>query len=313
MIIVFGSNVLDLFFHQADLPPHDTALFLDSHEEAPGGKGANQAVAAAKAGSEVRFYGALGDGGHGRQMYKNLASYGIDVSGIQMVETPSGLATIFVNEEDGTHRIVVSQGANLLAKQDKIPDKHLNSNTIVLVQGELPIGETEALIVRAKKNGATTVMNFAPATAKISEALLNNLDYMIVNEHEAELLGKAMNEATEDKIALAQNLRSRFNMNMLITLGAKGALACDEGGLHEISPLKIKAVDTVGAGDAFTGYFCSALDQGKSLEEAYRSASVAGSLACTRVGAQTALPKKNEVETFLPQISVSRLALGNAA
>lgn len=306
MIVVFGSNVLDIFFHQPDLPPHDTALFLDTHDEAPGGKGANQAVAAARAGSEVRFYGALGDGGHGRQMYKNLAKNNVDVSGVEMLEgVPSGLATIFVNEEDGTHRIVVSQGANLKARQATVPDKVLDDKTIVLVQGELPMKETEALIIRAKARGARTVMNFAPATQQLSRAMMDNLDIIVLNEHEANLVGKMFDIQTHDKTAFAQELFTTFNLVTVVTLGGVGSIVAASEGTYMVPPLKIKPIDTVGAGDAYTGYLCAALDQGKTLEEALTVASAAGSLACTKVGAQTALPMRDEVEPYLGQILIS--------
>lgn len=313
MIIVFGSNVLDIFFHQADLPPKDTALFLDTHDEAPGGKGANQAVAAARAGSEVRFFGALGDGGHGRQMYKNLAKCGLDVSGIQFLDMPSGLAAIFVDESDGTHRIVVSQGANLHAKQDTIPDKLLDKNAIVLVQGELPIAETEALLKRAKKNGARSVMNFAPATAPLSKDALHDLDVIILNEHEATLIGKAVGIQTNDKTSFAEELYRTYALTTIITLGGIGSIVCSGEGTFMVSPLKITPIDTVGAGDAYTGYFCAALDQGKTFQEALCWASVAGSIACTKVGAQTALPHKEEVSGFIDQIKISRIEPSKAA
>lgn len=305
MIVVFGSNVLDIFFHQADLPKKDTALFLDNHDEAPGGKGANQAVAAAYAGSEVRFFGALGKGGHGRQMLENLQAQGINTSGISILDMPSGLATIFVDEADGTHRIVVSQGANLKAKQETVSDDLLDENTIVLVQGELPIHETEALLKRAKKAGARSVMNFAPATQNLSEALLHDLDYIVLNEHEADLVGKAQNIQTTDKIAFAKQMYDRFKLVTLVTLGGDGSVVYDGQAVLNVSPLNIKPVDTVGAGDAYTGYFCAALDQGKDLETALKWASVAGSLACTQIGAQTALPRQADVERRLAEITVS--------
>ncbi|HNS45155.1 MAG TPA: ribokinase [Alphaproteobacteria bacterium] len=305
MIIVFGSNVLDLFFHTPDLPPHDTARFLDSHDEAPGGKGANQAVACAKAGGKVYFSGALGKGGHGRQMFDNLSNCGVDVSGIRFLEdTPSGLATIFVDEADGTHRIVVSQGANLRAKQSWIPDHLLGKDTIVLVQGELPIEETEALLARAKKTGARTVMNFAPATQPLSENGLRNLDVIVLNEHEADLLGKKLGMQTEDKVAFSEELYKRFDLITIVTLGPDGSVCCSGEGLQEIPSLKIKAIDTVGAGDAFVGYLTAGLDNGLSLNESLRQAAVAGSLACTKVGAQTALPLKEEVSARIEEIQV---------
>ena len=306
MIVVFGSNILDLYFDLADLPPRDTALHVDNHVEAPGGKGANQAVAAARAGAEVRFFGAVGDGGHGRQMYKNLATNKVDVSGLEVLEgVPSGLATIFVDEKDGTHKVVVSQGANKKARQETIPDKLLTKDTIVLVQGELAISETEALIARAKAKGARSVMNFAPAEAQLSEQLLNNLDIIVVNEHEAELLGQQHHMNANDKMAFATELYNKFKLTTIVTLGPDGAVCCSAEGLMSVNSLKITPVDTIGAGDAFVGYLCASLDQGKPLAEALRYAAVAGSLACTRVGAQIAIPQPEEVPLYLDQVQVS--------
>lgn len=295
MIIVFGSNVLDLFFQQANLPPKDKALFLDTHVEAPGGKGANQAIAAVRAGSEVKFYGALGEGGHGRLMYKNLAQNGVDISGVEFLDMPSGLATIFVDESDGTHRIVVSQGANLFAKQKTIPDRLLNEDVIVLVQGELPISETEKLIERAKKAGGKTVMNFAPAIQPLSEGLLNNLDVIILNEYEAEALGTQYSIGVDNKDQLAQELYERFSLITIITLGGEGSITATDGEVFETKAMRIDPIDTVGAGDAFTGYICAALDRKETIKNAVFEAGIAGSLTCTKIGAQTALPYKRDV------------------
>jgi len=295
MIIVFGSNVLDLFFQQADLPPKDKALFLDSHIEQPGGKGANQAIAAARAGSKVMFYGALGEGGHGRQMYKNLAQNGIDISGIKFFDTPSGLATIFVDSSNGTHRIVVSQGANLLAKQDFVPNDVLNKNTILLIQGELPIEETQILVERVKQAGGRSVMNFAPAIQPLSEKLLEDLNVIVLNEYEAESLGQQYEMDVSDKKKLAQDINQRFSLSTIITLGGDGCITATKDNIFETPALNIKPIDTVGAGDAFTGYICAALDRGETIENAVYEASIAGSLTCLKIGAQTALPFKEDV------------------
>lgn len=305
MIIVFGSNVLDLFFHTPDLPPRDQNRFLDSHDEAPGGKGANQAVAAAKSGAKVYFAGALGKGGHGRQMYDNLVENDVDVTGIRFLkDSPSGLATIFVDETDGTHRIVVSHGANLKAKQEWIPDHLLNPDAMVLVQGELPIKETEELLVRAKKLGARTVMNFAPATSLLTAEALHNLDYIVLNEHEADAIARQQNMDSSDKIAFATALFSKFNVITIVTLGPDGAVCASSEGVLKVPSLKVKAIDTVGAGDAFVGYFTASLDKGQSLKESLRFAAVAGSLACTKVGAQTAVPSAFEVSSYLKDVEV---------
>lgn len=306
MIIVFGSNVLDLFFHTPDLPARDTARFLDTHDEASGGKGQNQAVAAAKAGAKVYFSGALGKGGHGRQMFDNLVGCGIDATGIRFLEDcPSGLATIFVDEKDGTHRIVVSQGANLKAKQEWIPDHLLTKESTVLVQGELPITETEALLARAKKVGARSVMNFAPATQPISEDALRNLDIIVLNEYEADLIGQRFGMATADKFAFAASLYEKYKLTTIVTLGPDGAICCSDEGLVTVPSLKIKAVDTVGAGDAFVGYLTAALDAGETLNNALRMGAAAGSLACTKVGAQTAVPDEGEVRKYAYTLTVS--------
>jgi len=295
MIIVFGSNVLDLFFQQADLPPKDKALFVDSHVEQPGGKGANQAIAAARAGSNVSFYGALGEGGHGRQMYKNLAKNNIDISGIQFFDTPSGLATIFVDETDGTHRIVVSQGANLMAKQEFVPEKAINKDTILLVQGELPIDETQKLIARVKKAGGRSVMNFAPAIQPLSEALLKDLSIIVLNEYEAESVGEQYSMDITNKEELAKNIQQKFSLTTIITMGGDGCITASDDSFFLTPAMSITPIDTVGAGDAFTGYVCAALDRGETIENAVYEASIAGSLTCLKIGAQTALPHKEEV------------------
>jgi ribokinase len=308
MITVFGSNVLDLFFQVADLPPHDTALHMDSHVEQPGGKGANQAVACAKAGAEVSFYGAVGDGGHGRQMYKNLATYGINVSGLKVLpEETSGLACIFVDERDGTHKVVVSQGANKKIKAEWVPDSAISKGDILLMQGEIKIEETEALCLRAKKNGAMTIMNLAPVVS-LSKEMLSNLDYLIVNEHEAELLGKEIGYEFLDHSSkyhsFAEHMFNQYGLSLVVTLGGEGAICCDHGRILSVTALKVKPVDTIGAGDAFVGYFCTALDKGQSIEDALRYASIAGSLACTKIGAQSALPNPDEVQSRLAEVHI---------
>lgn len=304
MIIVFGSNVLDLFFQLADLPPRDSAFHLKTHVEQPGGKGANQAIAAARAGSEVRFFGALGEGGHGRQMYKNLAANNVDVSGIQFLPIPSGLATIFVDKTDGTHRVVVSQGANLEARQDTVPEKLLTPETTVLVQGELPMEETEALIARAAEKGCRVVINLAPASP-LSEKALHDLNVIILNEYEADTLAGQHGMDSKDKAAFVKDMFDRFDLVTIVTLGPDGAVCCSEDGVVRVAPLKITPVDTIGAGDAFVGYLTAMLDQGKPFAEALKYASVAGSLTCTKIGAQTALPLKKEVEGMVSQIAVT--------
>ena len=305
MIIVFGSNVLDLFFNLKDLPPKDTALFMDTHYEQPGGKGANQAIAAARAGSEVRFFGALGDGGHGRQMFKNLSRNKVDVSGIEFLDMPSGLATIFVDESDGTHKVVVSQGANLKARQDSVPENLLNENTTLLLQGELPMNETEDLIQRAKAKGCRIVMNLAPVK-ELQEKTLQALDVIILNVHEADGLGAQLGMDTSDKEAYAKEMFEKYALTTVVTLGGDGAVTYTESGPMQISALKVTPVDMLGAGDAFCGYLTAGLDQGKSLEDSLKQASIAGALTCTQMGAQTSLPYAKDIDTHLSDVQLDK-------
>lgn len=303
MIIVFGSNVLDQFFHLKSLPEADQAVHIETHVEAPGGKGQNQAVAAAKAGANTRFFGAVGDGGHGRTLIKNLQNHGINTSGMQIVpDLPTSVATIFVNDDDGTHRIVVSQGANARATQSEIPADLLDNNTTLLLQAELDLKETGALIARARqKQCKSIILNLAPYKA-LSDEMLANIDILVMNEHEASSLREHLGLGSQGFEEFARSLNRMHGITPVITLGPDGALAFDGQMVHQVGTLKIKAVDTVGAGDAFCGFLASAIDAGKPLADALRYGSVAGALACTRVGAQSAIPSLQEVEKHLPEI-----------
>lgn len=307
MIIVFGSNVLDLFFNLKDLPPKDTAVHMDTHYEQPGGKGANQAIAAARAGSEVRFFGALGEGGHGRQMFKNLSRNKVDVSGIEFLDMPSGLATIFVDESDGTHKVVVSQGANRKARQESVPDNLLTPDTTLLLQGELPMKETEDLMQRAKAKGSRLVMNLAPV-AELQEKSLHALDVIILNIHEADGLGAQLGMDTSDKEAYAKAMYEKYDLTTVVTLGGDGAITYTSEGPMQISALKVTPVDMLGAGDAFCGFLTAGLDQGKSLEDSLKQASIAGALTCTQIGAQTSLPYADDIAEHLSNVTLEKKA-----
>lgn len=143
-------------------------------------------------------------------------------------------------------------------------------------------------------------MNLAPAS-EISQEGLRNLDIIILNEYEAETLGGRLNMQTEDKPVLAKEIYDRFELTTIITLGPDGAICYGKDGMMQVPSLPIKAVDTVGAGDAFVGFLCAWLDKGKSLEDALKVAAIAGSIACTKVGAQVALPTVDEIKQYLPE------------
>ncbi|MES2662521.1 MAG: PfkB family carbohydrate kinase [Pseudomonadota bacterium] len=308
MIIVFGSSVLDLFFHIADFPSADQACHLETHSEAAGGKGANQAVAAAKAGANVYFYGAMGKKSNNSLILESMHQHEINAQGIHYLpDHPSGLATIFINNIDGTHRIVVSQGANLHAKQSWIEDRHLTPDSFILVQGELPLNETEILIQRAAQRKACTILNFAPAHQIISSKTLEALNIAVVNEYEADALGKQLNISSSDKSHFARELFRQFDLITIVTLGPNGSICCSKEGLIAISSLNIQAIDTTGAGDAFMGYFVAALDAKKSLQDSLIDATIAGALTCTQIGAQSALPDSKDILSNRKQIKIKYL------
>jgi ribokinase len=295
MIVVFGSNVLDQFMMVENMPEADQAIHLDSHVEAPGGKGQNQAVAAAKAGADVRFYGAVGSGGHGRAMIRNLETHNIDASGIDVVDEPTGMAVICVNERDGTHRIIVSQGANRLAQQASVPDTVLTPATTLLLQAELDLKQTRLLMDRARAHGCRRVMmNLAPFKP-LADADISALDYLVMNEHEADGLISHLKWQGQGYEDFARFLKKTYGVNAIVTLGPDGVVAFDGETLWRLPAPKIKAVDTVGAGDAFCGFMAAWLDAGFDFKAALTAAVYAGSIACTKIGAQAALPEKAEV------------------
>jgi len=308
-IIVFGSNILDMFFEVRDFSffsqsgvGAEDALHFRTHKQEPGGKGANQAVAAAKAGAKVKFYGALGKGAHARFILDNFRSHKINTRGIIQTDEPTGCAAIFT-KPDGKHKIIVSQGANGEARADQIPDSVLNARTILLLQAELNPVENQKLMQRGKKAGAQIILNIAPAKP-IDAKTLACVDYLIVNEPEAEALAQHLEIDASDLAQAAQTIAKRFSLMCIVTLGEKGSLAFSsemENPIHTPA-LAIKVKDTVGAGDAFAGAFAAALAKELSPEIALRHAAVAGSLACRNFGAQTALPTEEEIIAALPKL-----------
>ena len=317
-VIVFGSCNLDLFFEVPDLSffvntgvGAEDGLHFKSHKQAPGGKGANQAVAAAKAGAKVHYFGAVGKGAHGRFLLENFKKLGIDTKGVKAVDTPTGVAVIF-NQPGGKHKAIVSHAANLVAKQNQIPDALLNKNSIVVLQAESDIKQNAALVARGKKRGATIVYNVAPAVA-LPAKTLSCLDYLIVNRPEAEVIAKNIGMDASDLRLFAQAMTRRFKLSCIVTLGEGGVLASLSGsdGCISIPALKVKAIDSIGAGDAFVGAFVTALSQNQSPEDAVCHGVVAGALACTKLGAQTSLPSAKEIKKHLPKLKpISRKKAG---
>ena len=294
MLLVFGSLNVDLLFRVQALPRPGQTVLCPGYELAPGGKGANQAAAAARAGAAVRMVGQVGDDDFGRLMREVLQAAGVDVAGIGTADRPTGTAVIAI-DATGENQIVVASGANLAARAGQVSPADLRTGVTLLCQNEVPSTETFTLIERARAAGARTILNLAPA-GEVPPRTLDALDVLVVNEHEARVVAGA---GADSPAVLARTLAARHGLTCVITLGAEGAIAVAPDGGLRVPALKVQPVDTTGAGDAFVGVLAAALDQGRSLGEALRRASVAAGLACTAVGAQTSQPDARSIEEHL--------------
>jgi ribokinase len=293
MILVLGSINMDLFFAVGSLPKVGETVLCAGAEMRPGGKGANQAYAAARSGAQTAFVGCVGDDAFGPAVRAALSEGGCDVSRMRVVDRPTGTAAVMV-EVSGENQIVVASGANLAVSAGMVPDDLLGPGTTLVCQMEIPVAETEAALIRAKTAGARTILNLAPA-APISGMALAAVDVLVVNEIEARML--APDEPSIE--AMARRLSAAHGLTCIITLGADGAFVCEAGSAEaSYSAPKIEPVDTVGAGDAFVGALAAALDEGLPISDALPRALMAGAITCTRHGAMTA-PTASEIEAAL--------------
>ncbi|MCR0984721.1 PfkB family carbohydrate kinase [Roseomonas populi] len=289
-VTVFGSANADLVFPVESLPAPGHTVLGGPWRALPGGKGANQAVAAARDGAAVRFAGAVGRDPMASIALSALRAAGADLSAVAERDAPTGAACICVDSA-GRNQIAVSLGANALARAAQVPP--LVPGEVVLMQMEVPPDENAALIRRARAEGALPVLNLAPA-APMEPGALRALHLLIANEHEAAWLAAALGCP-----ASAAGLRAALGVTVAVTLGEAGAEAAGEGGHWRVSAFPARAVDTTGAGDAWCGVLAAALSRGVSLEAAMRRASAAAALSCTRPGAAEAMPMAAETEVLL--------------
>ena len=304
MILVFGSLNADFFLSVRTFPaPGETVLTPGALVKA-GGKGANQAAAAAKAGGLVKMVGAVGTDEVAKVPVTALRALGVDCSGMQVSELATGMAMIMVDEY-GENSIVVASGANTAVSAQAVAQTALNEDTILVMQMEVPPAENFKLLRRAKAAGVRTVLNVAPARP-IPEADLKLADYLILNEIEADAVYSSLFEKTflgvEEKAAA---IAEKTGGACLITLGADGVAGVERGKMFKVSALPVKPVDTTGAGDAFVGIFAAMLDNGLDTRQAARYAAAGAGLACLKIGAQEALPTLKEIEARVEEIKIS--------
>jgi ribokinase len=294
MIIVFGSINLDLIFAVPHIPAGGETVLGPSTRIEPGGKGANQAVAAARDGASVVLAGAVGRDALATSALALAREAKVDLSRVIETDESTGCAAIAV-DPDGNNAIAVGSGANLMARQGQVEDALLGPEATLLLQMEVPAAETAALIHRARVRGARIVLNLAPAAA-LPEAAFRELDILVVNETESAWLANQLNCADG-----AVQLRDRLGITIVRTLGGDGVEVASPDGVQAIPARAIVPVDTTAAGDCFVGVLASALDRGATLGAALGRANAAAALCCTRHGSQSSIPRANETDAFLAQ------------
>ncbi len=301
MILVFGSLNVDLIIGVGHLPQAGETVLGPGYRMVAGGKGGNQALAAARAGAPVAMIGSVGQDLLAETALKDIRAAGIDLSHLAQVAEPTGLAAICVDAK-GENQIVVASGANLRTHAGQVPDALLGPDAILVLQMEVPVAENWALIRRAKAKGARVLLNVAPAGA-IPADIIGLVDWLVVNENEAQQIAASLGAPKMDARKAAELIAGKSGNHVIVTLGDAGAAAfLPSGGGLSVNALPIMPVDTVGAGDSFVGGLAAALDRGMDLAAALRHASVGGSLACLKPGAQPSLPTLSEIEARLTDL-----------
>jgi ribokinase len=301
-VVVVGSLNLDLVIGLERMPDSGETVFGDALEQHAGGKGLNQAVAAARIGVPVSMIGALGSDASGAWLRDVVDAEGIDGSAVAQVDGISGTALIEV-DASGANRIVVIAGANaqVTAQHVRTSISALDDIAIVLTQGEVPTDAIVAAMQAGRAAGARTILNPAPVR-DFPEALYPLVDIVIPNEHEAAQLTGLPTETADQATDAARHLVRLGAGCAIVTRGGEGAVWATADASGSCAAFPIVPVDTVAAGDAFCGGLSTALAEGLSLTEALRWGSAAGALAATTAGAVPSLPRRESVEQLVNSV-----------
>jgi ribokinase len=295
MITVFGSINMDLIATTERLPKPGETVAGNSFATAAGGKGANQALAARRAGRYVHMAGAVGKDAFAQGALELLDGAGTDLSRVSHVEGPTGTALILVGG-DGENMIAVIPGANGKVSGDNAEAavNAMNEGDILMLQLEVPVEAVERALAASRAKGITSILNLAPLIPD-APRLGRLADIVIANETEFERLAGQENMSAGDREAALERLHAETGQTLIVTLGGDGVIAIRDGQISRAQGLVIEPIDTVGAGDTFCGYFAASLDEGLDFNSALRRAAVAGSLACLKPGAQPSIPLAAEV------------------
>lgn len=298
-IVVIGSFMMDLVVRTFRAPAAGETIVGSGFSRFPGGKGANQAVAAARLGGNVTMVGMLGRDEFGAEMLSVMQRENIATECIRRHEAPTGVGSI-VLEESGENRIIVVPGANLEYSASDLAEIEdiIKEASMLVMQLEMDLSMTELAIATASKHHVPVLLNPAPAVP-LHDGLLRNVAYLTPNETEAGILTGQTVRTIADAEKAAQELRSRGAGCVIVTLAANGALIVDENGTKHVPGYRVHPIDTVAAGDSFNGALAVQLVSGTPVGEAVRFANAVGALTVTREGAIPSLPYFAEVERFL--------------
>jgi len=297
VVAVVGSINLDLIADVERLPEPGETVPGGTFRTAPGGKGANQALAAARAGAPVRMLGAVGKDAFAIEALALLKQGGVDLTSVREAHAATGVALIFV-QGDGENVIVVVAGANATVLPGDVARAVIERSSALLLQFEIPLETVAAALKAAREAGAVSVLNTAPFRREAAP-LLAQADYVVANETEFDLYAEALGLEGETREDRMLGFAAASGRRLVVTLGGEGVVAIDAGAVIRVPAMKVTPVDTVGAGDTFCGYLAAGLEKGLGFEEALARAATAGSLACLKPGAQPSIPTAAEVDEAL--------------
>ncbi|MBT5107049.1 MAG: ribokinase [Rhodospirillaceae bacterium] len=297
MIVVFGSINIDLVQRTPHLPAPGETVLCDGYDLVPGGKGANQALAAARAGASTAMIGMVGPDAFAESALSELSQAGVDLTGVGRSTRPTGCASVHV-AEDGENAIVVSSGANQTVTANQAPDSTFTPDTTVVLQMEIPLPENWAFLHRAHGAVRRAILNAAPAGLVPNDAL-NHLDILVVNEGEGAEIAAQAGLTTISLRDVPAQLARQYDLTCILTLGADGAIVASRNDIFSVAAAPVTPIDTTGAGDTFVGVLAAGLDANLGMRQAAARASLAASLTCTITGAQTSIPTTATIDANL--------------
>lgn len=291
---------MDLVTRASRLPRGGETLVGQSFATVPGGKGANQAVAAARLGADVAMIGCVGSDAYGAQLRDALLVEGIDCQAVNEVEGSSGVALIVVDDSSQNAIVIVAGSNGQLTPASLLAfDAVLQAAEVIVCQLEVPMDTVGYALKRARALGKTVILNPAPASGPLPADWYAAIDYLIPNESEASALSGVPVDSLDAAKVAATHLLNAGAGKVIVTLGSQGALFADGQGFEHLPAPKVQAVDTTAAGDTFVGGFAAALANGQGEAEAIRFGQVAAALSVTRAGAQPSIPTLHDVQGFV--------------